>query len=248
MQVYHEKSLNLEYHDNPNYYVAYHNNYTKGIVFFLHGGPVYRYFNRYDNCIDKMLKNGFIVVLVNYSGSAGYGKDYVKQLFHKGGTIDLQDVVSVYNMVSARWPKSNKYFIGDSYGAYLVLRLCFIENVSANHFYATNTFTDLRYQLLFSTESQLIKRYFQTEDIRLIEEYNPIDIANKKAKNLSQILTIINGKNDRAGPFFQIEEYKRATQCKVVSIEDYPHFKVISKENSFISEYILKDILRHEGS
>jgi len=68
------------------------------------------------------LSPGFAILLINYRGSTGLGKDYVESLLGKIGTADVRDV---YNAVKSNpmWCNRKLLLYGGSHGGFLVTHL-----------------------------------------------------------------------------------------------------------------------------
>ncbi len=46
-----------------------------------------------------MLLNGYSVLAVNFTGSAGFGQDFMENLLGKIGTVDAQEIVGMVKQV-----------------------------------------------------------------------------------------------------------------------------------------------------
>jgi dipeptidyl aminopeptidase/acylaminoacyl peptidase len=68
------------------------------LLVFIHGGPTGAARPMLQLGIQYWTSRGFAVVDVNYGGSTGYGREYVRQLDDNWGIIDLDDCVA-----AARW-------------------------------------------------------------------------------------------------------------------------------------------------
>jgi len=92
-------------------------------VLYVHGGPVARDIWYLEPFVQTMANRGYLVLQVNFRGSAGYGKDFIaKSEKEWGGTMqdDLTDAVAW--AVEQGWTDSDKVCImGMSYGGYAAL-------------------------------------------------------------------------------------------------------------------------------
>lgn len=67
-------------------------------------------------------KLGYDVFCPNFRGSSGYGRSFMESIDNRWGINDLEDLVSVVNIVRDK-NKNNKYILmGESYGAFLALK------------------------------------------------------------------------------------------------------------------------------
>lgn len=62
----------------------------------LHGGPFSSYLNnQYTLSRNFYLKENFSLLFVNFRGSTGYGRNFLKQLVGKAGLVDVEDCINV---------------------------------------------------------------------------------------------------------------------------------------------------------
>lgn len=223
------------------YHYTLSNNITKrGLVVMLHGGPAGRYSNRFDPMAFSFAEKGFAVYLLNYPGSTGYDYSYQEELYGKGGTVDLFAVIKSIKTLNQKYKDCPLYLIGDSYGGYLaILTLIKIES-GISKVYATNAFTDIRYQFLFSCARSVITKYFPAISSPEIRKINPIDLVTHG--QLKDRLLIINGVNDPYCPKQQILQFAELSGCDFELLADYPHYKVDLNETAKISNIIIRDI------
>lgn len=106
-------------------YVPYNaeRNGRNAAVVFIHGGPEAQYLNWYNSSVQYLVNQGFFVIVPNYRGSSGYGKEFQDANRFDLGGGDLQDVVS-----AADWILQTGYvdakkvtLFGGSYGGYLTM-------------------------------------------------------------------------------------------------------------------------------
>ena len=212
----------------------------RGLIVMLHGGPAGKYSNRFDPMAYSFAEKGFAVYLLNYPGSAGYDYSYQEELYGKGGTVDLIAIVKSINALKQKYKDCPLYLIGDSYGGYLAILTLIKMESGISKVYATNAFTDIRYQFLFSSARSVITKYFPPISSPEIRKVNPIDLVSDG--QLKNRLLIINGVNDPYCPKQQILQFAEVSGCDFKLLADYPHYKVDFKETDKISNIIIHDI------
>jgi dipeptidyl aminopeptidase/acylaminoacyl peptidase len=92
------------------------------LVVIIHGGPTVAYHHAFDPAhANRLLAEGFSVLLPNPRGSAGRGAAFARGNFRDPGGVELEDV-----MAGARWalstglvPKGRPAVMGSSWGGYL---------------------------------------------------------------------------------------------------------------------------------
>ena len=213
----------------------------RGIVVLLHGGPCARYYNQYDPLINEFMTMGIDIYMINYAGSDGYDRAYREKLYGNGGVHDYADVERSIINISDKHQGIPLFVIGDSYGGYLAIRASLKLGKHIDKVYATNSFTDIRHQFIFSSARYVIEKYFPPINSPLIETINPINIAGS-VSSLCGKLRIINGLNDFYCPHQQVEQFAKITNCEIDFLEDYPHFKVGYSGQWDVDKLILAEI------
>jgi dipeptidyl aminopeptidase/acylaminoacyl peptidase len=92
-------------------------------VVFVHGGPGSQWVDQWDTSMQSLAVRGFVVLVLNYRGSSGYGKAFQDANRMDWGGGDLSDVLA-----AAAWLRKSPFVdghkvavMGHSYGAYLAL-------------------------------------------------------------------------------------------------------------------------------
>lgn len=99
----------------------------------LHGGPT----AMADAALDAQKvfwqQRGFALLVLNYRGSSGFGRDYRHRLRHQWGITDVEDVqAAIEYAVGQGWCDPDKVFVrGNSAGGYTVLRVLGHEALSS---------------------------------------------------------------------------------------------------------------------
>src|SRR4029077_13580773 len=93
-------------------------NGTNAAIVSIHGGPTDQALNSFNKGIQYLVNQGFFVIVPNYRGSTGYGKEFEDANRFDMGGGDLEDVVS-----AAEWIKKTGFIdpkkvavMGGSYG------------------------------------------------------------------------------------------------------------------------------------
>jgi dipeptidyl aminopeptidase/acylaminoacyl peptidase len=92
-------------------------------VVFAHGGPANQVQNSFNRRVQYLVNQGFFVILPNFRGSSGYGKEFEDANRFDMGGGDLDDVISAADwIVKTGYIDPKKIAImGGSYGGYLTL-------------------------------------------------------------------------------------------------------------------------------
>jgi dipeptidyl aminopeptidase/acylaminoacyl peptidase len=91
--------------------------------FLIHGGPESHDRDEWDPEVQAWVDHGFAVVMVNYRGSTGYGKEWRDAIKGKPGLTELEDIAAVQDWVVASGLADAKRCVigGGSWGGYLTL-------------------------------------------------------------------------------------------------------------------------------
>lgn len=92
------------------------------LVMYPHGGPHTSFVNEFVLYPVALACAGFAVALVNYSGSTGYGEEWINRLIGHIGEYDVRDTheVCLHLLKSDQMVSKNKVFVmGGSHGGYI---------------------------------------------------------------------------------------------------------------------------------
>ena len=94
------------------------------LIVYVHGGPTGAVSNALDLADQFWTTRGFGYLVVNYGGSAGFGREYRQRLNGKWGVVDVEDSVNAARYLAGRGRvDGNRVAItGGSAGGYTVLR------------------------------------------------------------------------------------------------------------------------------
>jgi dipeptidyl aminopeptidase/acylaminoacyl peptidase len=92
-------------------------------IFIVHGGPGSHDQDAFYPGVQAWVDHGFAVVLVNYRGSTGYGKEWRDAIVGRPGLTELEDIAKVHDRVIADGIADPKRVVlsGGSWGGYLTL-------------------------------------------------------------------------------------------------------------------------------
>ena len=92
-------------------------------IFVVHGGPTSHDQDAFYPGVQAWVDHGFAVVLVNYRGSTGYGKEWRDANVGRAGLTELEDIAKVHDRLIANGIADPKRVVlsGASWGGYLTL-------------------------------------------------------------------------------------------------------------------------------
>lgn len=220
------KHLFVSNHKIPLYFIESYKP-TDRYLIFLHGGPAANYTRNYNPLWVRACKE-FNVILLNYTGSTGYGKEHLNKIRGKAGKLDLSDVLKTIEYIKEINQNAKIVLCGESYGGYLSILASLHEPSLLIAAISINGFTDIRYQYLFSISKRIINPLFDINN-RNLEEINPIDII-QKTPVLSDLLLIhsIHDKHCPIGQIYQFSEISRKFNNKVTlqEIDNIDHYTI----------------------
>jgi len=101
------------------------------LLIWLHGGPYreaswlyhpYLSYAVYDWMLNDLVKSGVTVLKLDYRGSYGFGRTFAESITKNVGKGDVADVLAAQKAMKLKYPISQTYLSGNSYGGYLALR------------------------------------------------------------------------------------------------------------------------------
>ncbi len=200
-------------------------------VVYVHGGPLERSYPEYNPDISFLTNRGYAVLVVNYYGSTGYGKDYMR-LPHKNFALLPNSISAAVNWLINKSPTDpDKIAImGYSYGGYLSLLMPSLDSRFACSI-AMNPVTDLYRMAIFDKE-KFGEEVFNRSPIA---RYHGIDL-NPNYKKWSPInqtdysdnkILLIHAEDDRRVPIEQSEKFyrkfKSSNEIKFITLANESH-------------------------
>ncbi len=181
-----------------------------------HGGPRGMDSKSFDLYTQFLVQQGFSVLQVNYRGSTGHGREFIRELYDDWGGAEQGDVASAAEHVLAtcEWVDEDRIVVfGGSYGGYSA----YWQMVQYPDLYDAGVawigLTDLEDQYentMPHYRTELMEKNMGTpaENPELYEERSPITHAD----NLDAPLFIVHGVNDRRVPVSQARLFRDALE------------------------------------
>ncbi len=181
-----------------------------------HGGPRSRDAKQFDLYTQVLVSRGFSVLQINYRGSTGRGKGFVKELYEDWGGAEQGDVATAAEHVIDEydWIDEDRVAVfGGSYGGYSAYwqmvqypdlydaGIAWIGLTDLNDMYE-NTMPHYRTELM---EKNLGT---PTENPELYEERSPVT----HVENVDAPLFLVHGVNDRRVPVSQARTFREALE------------------------------------
>ncbi len=180
------------------------------VMMYVHGGPTWLHEDRFEPEVQSYVDAGFLVGMVNYRGSTGYGRDWRDRIIGDIGGCDLEDVNAGFDDLVTQGiaDPSRAVVAGWSWGGYVTLMMlgkhadrwsCGVAGVPVGD-----------YELGYEALSPDLKAYDRallggTPDQvpELMADRNPINHADK----VSAPVLFIIGENDSRCPYEQAMAY-----------------------------------------
>lgn len=190
------------------------------LVVRCHGGPNGRSYAYLSLEVQYWTSRGFAFLDVNYGGSTGYGREYLKRLEGNWGVLDVEDALSASRAIveEGRADPKRLFIRGGSAGGYTVL--CAVAH---DHTFAAGTsyfgVSDL--ELLYKDTHKFEARYTDRlvavypEGLELIRERSPINHIDQ----ISTPILLLQGDEDKIVPPNQSEEIYEALKSRGVPVE-----------------------------
>ena len=192
------------------------------VLMFVHGGPTWFDLDRWHPEVQAYVDAGFVVGMVNYRGSVGYGREWRDALIANIGGPELEDVNAGLADLVARGVADPERAVvgGHSWGGYVTLLelgkhpelwLCGVAGVPVGD-----------YELGYEELSPLLQEYDRAllggktpkEMPELMRDRNPINFADAV---VAPVLFIV-GRNDSRCPYAQAMAY-----VDKLAVREHPH-------------------------
>lgn len=180
-----------------------------------HGGPTAMVSSAYDPVIQYWVAAGVSVLDVNYSGSAGFGREYRNRLRGNWGILDVADCVCVVDeLIAARRVDPNRIAIaGSSAGGYTTLQALVMSDAFAAGIsrYGIADLTAL------AAETHKFEAHYNDSLIGPLPEAAEAYQARSPINHLEELqapMLILQGTDDPVVPLNQAEKLAQAVQRK----------------------------------
>lgn len=190
-----------------------------------HGGPTSRSYAIFSLEALFWTSRGFALLDVNYGGSTGYGREYIRRLESKWGVLDVADVLSAaHEMVERGKVDPHHLFVrGGSAGGYTVLcTLAHDHTFSGGTSYYGVSDLELLCKNTHKFESQYVHRLVAPypEGIAIIRSRSPIH----QIQRINTPTLLLQGEEDAVVPPDQSEAIYEALKSRDVPVH-YVLFK-----------------------
>jgi acetyl esterase/lipase len=223
-------------------------------IFDVHGGPEAHDTDAFHPRVQAWLDHGYAVVLVNYRGSSGYGREWRDAIVGNPGLTELADVAAVRDALVAegRIDPARIVLSGRSWGGYLTLLGLGTQPERWTHGVAVVPVAD--YVAAFEDEMEPLKAYdralFGGSPAEVPEAYrlrSPLTYVER----VTQPLLVVAGENDPRCPIRQIDRYLDALAARGHPPEVYRydagHGALVVDEAIRQVEVVLDFLHRHLG-
>ncbi len=181
------------------------------LVVMSHGGPTSNAGSGLDLGKQVFTSRGFAVVDVNYRGSSGYGREYMRKLDGQWGIADVDDCISAARFLAARGDVDERRMAirGGSAGGYTTLCALAFHDVfaaGASYFGVGDLAALARDTHKFESRylDRLVAPYPEGADI--YRDRSPIFATDR----ISCPVIVLQGRNDMVVPIAQAEELVKA--------------------------------------
>ncbi|MFB6187799.1 MAG: prolyl oligopeptidase family serine peptidase, partial [Halobacteriaceae archaeon] len=177
-----------------------------------HGGPPARDTKSFDLYTQTLIQRGYSVLKVNYRGSSGRGREFLRRLYDDWGGAEQGDVATglEYVIENNDWIDENRIVVfGGSYGGYSA----YWQMVQYPELYdagiawiGVSDLPDMYENTMPHFKTELMEKYLgkPEENPDLYEERSPSTHAN----NVAAPLLIVHGVNDRRVPISQARIFR----------------------------------------
>jgi pimeloyl-ACP methyl ester carboxylesterase len=192
------------------------------VLMFVHGGPTWLDFDRWQPEVQAYVDAGFLVGLVNYRGSIGYGREWRDTLIGNIGGPELEDVnAGLDDLVRRGLADPERAVVGGhSWGGYVTLLelgkhpdrwLCGVAGVPVGDY--ESGYEQLS-PLLQAYDRALLGGHTPSELPELMRDRNAINFAD----DVRAPVMFLIGRNDSRCPYEQAMRY-----VDKVAAREHPH-------------------------
>ena len=213
-------------------------------IFLIHGGPHYQDRDEFSPRVQAWVDHGFAVVLVNYRGSTGYGREWRDALQGTPGFTELEDIARVRDALVADGLVDTGHCVlaGTSWGGYLTLLGLGAQPHLWSLGIAAVPVAD--YVAAFEDEMEPLKAFDRSLFGGSPNEIPDAYVERSPITYIEQVdvpVFILAGKNDPRCPIRQIENYVAKLQ-----VLGKPHevYRYDAGHSSLVIEESIKQLER----
>lgn len=221
----------------------------KSLVVIPHGGPHYTITPEFDVNLIALCKLCYAVLIVNYRGSLGFGKDFVDSLPGNIGVQDISDVQQAAVKFKNDLSCDKVYILGASHGGYLALSLiskypdfykaCIARNPVTN-FAVMEGITDIPHWVYWEINKSKFnyKILPSLELLKLANEKSPTSFVSTVK---TPCLMLLSGDDKRVPPsqgLMWAKKYKAyGGECKILWYKGNSHQldSVVADSDAFVN-------------
>ena len=195
------------------------------LFIWLHGGPKrqtslgyhpYLSYAVYDELLERLVEGGAYVLKLDFTGSYGYGNEFMDGLDEQLGVADTEDVITAANTMQQQYRINDTYLIGNSYGGYLGPKALVEAPELFAGAVAINGVFDW-FTLLERIPSSPFQQYFNglvnLEDLEEnYELYRNASVIKGVPDLTDEKIVLIYGENDATVPIWQTREFFYMTE------------------------------------
>jgi len=200
------------------------------LIVWLHGGPQrqtsvgyhpYLSYAVYDELLERIAGAGNHVLKLDYSGSWGYGEEFLGALQNRVGTVEIDDVENAIAAFARTHNINNIYLIGNSYGGYMALRAINEFPETIDGVVSINGVADWQGLIATIPSSPFRELFGGVPDLHNLEQYRSASVFTNFEDLGDQPLLVLYGTEDKTvptGQSLQYDEFMRANDKNVTLV------------------------------
>lgn len=200
------------------------------LIVWLHGGPQrqtsvgyhpYLSYAVYDELLERIASAGNHVLKLDYSGSWGYGEEFLSALQNRVGTVEIEDVQDAVAAFARAHDIDNVYLMGNSYGGYMALRAINEFPETIDGVVSINGVADWQGLIATIPSSPFRELFGSVPDLHNLEQYRSASVFTNFENLDEQPLLVLYGTEDKTVPTsqsLQYDEFMRANDKNVTLV------------------------------
>lgn len=224
-------------------------------IFIIHGGPEAQSRPLFNNQVQLMLSQGYMVVIPNIRGSSGYGRSYLALDDVEKRLDSIRDIERLARHLAAthrQMDKDRLVIFGASYGGFAVLSSISehpdLFTAAVDIVGISNFVTFLKHTAAWRRRLRAAEYGSLDHDEAFLESVSPIN----KVDRIKTPLLIVQGRNDERVPLSESEQMyaalkQRNVPCQLLIFDDEGH-GVVKKANQLVQFQAMFEFLeQHLG-